>query len=149
MVRVLLFLSAVELALVVLALISCLSAERSAVRAMPRVLWVLVILLLPIIGPSLWFLAGRPRPQEPEGTRGRPPRPSSPDDDPDFLRGLDADQSRRDRELLERWEQDLQRREQERREQEGREQESREQERRENDEQRPETDEAQHRETPD
>lgn len=106
MVRVFLFLAAVELALVALALISCLSAERHAVRSMPRVAWVAVILLLPLLGPIAWFLAGRPRP-----TGGRPARaprpPVSPDDDPDFLRSLDADDARRDRELFENWERDL------------------------------------------
>src|SRR3954464_10678644 len=116
MVRVFLFLAAVELALVVLALISCLSAERSRIRAMPRALWVVVILVLPIAGPVLWFLAGRPGGMEPAGGAGRPggmepagarpprPRPSSPDDDPEFLRKLDANRSSRDRELFERWE---------------------------------------------
>ncbi len=122
MVRVFLFLAAVELALVVLALISCLSAERRAIRTMRRAFWILTILLLPILGPVLWFVAGRPTGQAGAGgSVGRtPPRPNSPDDDPDFLRNLDADRSRRDRELFEGWEEDLRRREDERREQERR-----------------------------
>jgi Phospholipase_D-nuclease N-terminal len=140
MVRVFLFLAAVELALVVLALISCLSAERSRIRAMPRALWVVVILVLPIAGPVLWFLAGRPGGMEPAGARRPRPRPSSPDDDPEFLRKLDANRSSRDRELFERWEQDLRRRDEDQR--------RRDEDQRKNDE-RPENDEARHRETPD
>jgi hypothetical protein len=107
MVRVFVFLAAVQLVLVVLALISALSAER--LRTMPRALWVLVILLVPLIGPVAYFLAGRPvsRPAGlgPQATR----RPSAPDDDPDFLKTLDPNRSRRDRELFEKWERDMKR----------------------------------------
>jgi hypothetical protein len=39
--------------------------------------------------------------------RAAPP-PSSPDDDAEFLRKVDTEQSRRDRELLAQWERDLQ-----------------------------------------
>ncbi len=107
MVRVFVFLAAVQLVLVVLALISALSAER--VRTMPRALWVLVILLVPLIGPVAYFLAGRPvsRPggAGPQAAR----RPSAPDDDPDFLKTLDPNRSRRDRERFEKWERDMKR----------------------------------------
>jgi Phospholipase_D-nuclease N-terminal len=108
MVRLFVFLAAVQLVLLVLGLISCLSADR--VRAMPRFLWVLVILLIPLIGPTAYFVFGRPLPPPREGgpvRRSQPP-PTSPDDDPDFLRSMDTEQSRRDRELLDRWERDLQ-----------------------------------------
>jgi hypothetical protein len=107
MVRLFVFLAAAQLVLLVLGLISCLSADR--VRALPRALWVLVILLIPLIGPVLYFVFGRPVPPPDEGgpvRRGRP-RPSAPDDDPDFLRSMDTEQSRRDRELLAQWEREL------------------------------------------
>jgi hypothetical protein len=112
MVRLFVFLAAVQLVLLILALISCLSAER--VRALPRALWVVLILLLPILGPVAYFLAGRPVPGGPDGPPARPlgprprPRPTSPDDDAEFLRSLDAEQARKDRELLAQWERDLQ-----------------------------------------
>jgi hypothetical protein len=115
MVRLFLFLFAAHVVLLALALISCLSADRDQVRALPRLLWVPVIVLLPLVGPGCWFLFGRrqrPQPPRPGGGPGRPrPKPSTPDDDPDFLRGLDADQARRDRELFDQWEADLRRRE--------------------------------------
>ncbi len=108
MVRLFVFLAAVQLVLLILALISALSAHR--VRNAPRAVWILVILLLPLLGPVAYFLAGRPVPPPREGgpVRRTPPRPTSPDDDPDFLRSMDTEQSRRDRELLDRWERDLQ-----------------------------------------
>lgn len=107
MVRLFVLLAAVQLVLLVLALISSLSAVR--VRNLPRVLWVLVILLVPLIGPAAYFLWGRPvEPPREHGPAPRTrPRPAAPDDDPDFLRSVDTEQSRRDRELLAQWERDL------------------------------------------
>jgi hypothetical protein len=108
MVRVFVFLAAVQLVLIVLALISVLSADR--VRAMPRALWIVVILLVPLIGPVAYFLTGRPVATT-GGARPRPAaRPAAPDDDPEFLKGLDPDRSRRDREFFEKWEGDMTRR---------------------------------------
>jgi len=97
------------------ALIDCLSAERGDIRGLPRPVWVLVILLVPVAGPIAWFFAGRPVALEPSagvvaGGRSRK-RVAAPDDDPDFLRGIDTTQSRKDAELLRRWEEDLKRRE--------------------------------------
>jgi hypothetical protein len=106
MVRVFVFLAAVQLILVVLALISALAAER--VRTMPRALWVLVILVVPLIGPGAYFAAGRPVLEQRPVPRP-PGRPSAPDDDPEFLRTLKPDRARRDRELLEKWERDMKR----------------------------------------
>jgi hypothetical protein len=97
------------------ALIDCLSSQREDIRGLPRPVWVLAILLLPIIGPVAWFFAGRPASLEPQAGaitpgRGRK-RVAAPDDDPEFLRGIDTTQSRNDAELLRRWEEDLKRRE--------------------------------------
>jgi hypothetical protein len=108
MVRLFVFLAAVQLVLLVLGLISSLSAER--LRTMPRLVWVLVILLIPLLGPVAYFLFGRPLPPPREGgpVRRATPRPTSPDDDLDFLRSMNTEQSRRDRELLDKLESDLQ-----------------------------------------
>jgi hypothetical protein len=102
MVRLFVFLAGVALVLLILALIACLSADR--VRALPRPVWVLVVLLIPVAGPIAYFLWGR---EERPATRRAPARPSSPDDDPEFLRSMDTEQSRRDRELLAQWEREL------------------------------------------
>ncbi|MGI5244822.1 PLDc N-terminal domain-containing protein [Dactylosporangium sp. CA-139066] len=100
-----------------IALIDCLSSEREDIRGLPRPVWLLLILLVPIIGPVAWFFAGRPISLEQRagviaGGRSRR-RVTAPDDDPDFLRGIDTTQSRNDAELLRRWEEDLKRRDDE------------------------------------
>jgi hypothetical protein len=114
MVRLLVFLAAVQLVLLVLALISSLSADR--VRNLPRALWVIVILVIPLLGAVAYFIFGRPvaPPRGGSPVRRVAPPPSSPDDDLDFLRSVDTEQSRRDRELLAQWERDLQNREDDR-----------------------------------
>ena len=113
MVRLFIFLAAVQLVLFVLALISVLSVER--VRSAPRFVWVLLILLVPLLGPVAYFLWGRPAAAPREGTpiRRSKGRPSSPDDDPDFLRSMDSEQSRRDREMLAQWEKEFKNRDEE------------------------------------
>lgn len=113
-----------NVALILIALISCLSAEESDIRALPRFAWVLIILLFSPIGPIVWFVAGKERYSQPRQQHWRPgagfpenQRPGraiAPDDDPEFLRGLDTN---RDRERLAKWEEDLKRREEELRKQ--------------------------------
>jgi hypothetical protein len=107
MVRLFVLLAAVQLVLMTLALIGALSADR--VRALPRWLWVLVILLIPLLGPLAYFGWGRPVPKTRKGRPSgrRAARPAAPDDDPEFLRSVDSEQSRRDRELLAQWEREL------------------------------------------
>jgi hypothetical protein len=96
MVRLFLFLFLINLALTVIALIDCISADSVTVRTLPKVGWALLILFLPVIGSLGWFFAGRPqrpaaRPTtwHPAGST-RPVRPLAPDDDPQFLRDLSA-----------------------------------------------------------
>ncbi|RGC69856.1 hypothetical protein C5N14_05465 [Micromonospora sp. MW-13] len=121
---VLLFL--VQIVLAVCALISCLSAEEGQVRGLPRIAWVLVILIFPLVGSIAWFVAGRePAAGRPRaaGPLGRPPaerrRPVAPDDDPEFLSSLAERSREQDRELFRRWEEDLRRREDDLRRKEG------------------------------
>jgi hypothetical protein len=102
------------LAMALFAVIDCLSRDDDEVRGLPKVLWVLVILLFPLLGSLAWFFAGRPRgaalPGAGSGSGGsggerrfglpgalgRPGvRPVAPDDDPEFLRRLDEQRRRR------------------------------------------------------
>lgn len=115
----LLFLAQIILA--VCALISCLSTEESEIRALPRLVWVLIILFFPLLGSIAWFAAGRPAHAATTRSTWRPgsgfpesqrPRPIAPDDDPAFLRSL-GEQSEQDQEMFARWEADLRRREDE------------------------------------
>ena len=88
MVRVLPFV--VELVLVVYCLIDLWQADSARVRLLPKALWALVIVVLPLFGGVAWLLAGRPQAMGRGGGRGAggPSSPRGPDDDPDFLRGL-------------------------------------------------------------
>jgi hypothetical protein len=108
-----------DLALVVVALIDCLSSDTRDVRALPRFAWIFLILLFSPVGPIVWFIAGRPEQAGGGGggraasgapERTRPRRQVAPDDDPEFLKGI-ATSSAEDEELLRLWEEDLRRRE--------------------------------------
>lgn len=76
-----------------------LGRSRSAdVRALPKWLWLIVVLVIPLVGPVLWLVFGRPRAELPPsggdggGSIGRRPGPSgpvAPDDDPEFLKRLE------------------------------------------------------------
>ena len=77
----------VALALTVYALVDCLQADQRQVRNLPKLGWVGIIVVVVIVGPVAWFLAGRPRSMPPRGYRG-PGHPRGPEDDPDFLRNL-------------------------------------------------------------
>lgn len=122
MVRLYALLFVVQIVLAALALIDCLAAEEGEIRALPRLVWVMIILFFPLVGSIAWFVAGRPAKPATSGKTWRVgggfpersrPRPLAPDDDPEFLRSLSAEQARKDRELFEKWEEDLRRREDE------------------------------------
>lgn len=83
-------------------LLDAITAEPMTIRNLPKVVWMLLILLFPLLGGIAWLVAGRPeraavqtggRPtRSTRGGRARraqPPRPRGPDDDPDFLRSLE------------------------------------------------------------
>ncbi|GAA1031285.1 PLD nuclease N-terminal domain-containing protein [Virgisporangium ochraceum] len=128
MIRLYGLLMLIDLALLVIALIDCLSTEEFSVRNLPKVVWVFVILLFSPIGAIAWFVAGRPQ-KSPIGRGGqwRPgagfpererPRPLAPDDDPQFLQSVERSR-RADEELFDKWEADLKRREEELKRREG------------------------------
>ncbi|MCW6005870.1 PLD nuclease N-terminal domain-containing protein [Micromonospora sp. CPCC 205371] len=128
MVRLYGLLFLVDLILIVVALIDCISTEEFAVRNLPKLAWVFIILLFPPIGPIAWFIAGRPQKHR-VGRAGdwRPgsgfpeyerPRPLAPDDDPEFLRSQ-ARGRKEDEELFRKWEADLRKREEELRRKDG------------------------------
>ncbi|UWP86198.1 PLD nuclease N-terminal domain-containing protein [Dactylosporangium fulvum] len=113
----------IDLVVLVIALIDCLSTDEHEVRNLPKIAWVFIILLFSPVGWIAWFVAGRPQQVRagagaawragngfPEATRPR--TTVAPDDDPEFLRGL-AQSRREDQDLLGRWEADLRRREEE------------------------------------
>jgi hypothetical protein len=86
-------------------------SDAAAIRNLPKLVWLVLVLLVPLIGALVWFIAGRPlsaglapgstapsaaQAMHRHPARGRPrPRPPQrpvargPDDDPEFLRRLD------------------------------------------------------------
>lgn len=77
------------IALYISFIIDVLRTPRSEVRSLPKALWLVIVILLPIVGGVLWWFFGRsPRTG---GSRWRRRSPVAPDDDPRFLKQLDAD----------------------------------------------------------
>lgn len=84
-----------SIALSVYALADCIQTPEDRVRGIPRWAWILLIVLIPWVGPLTWLLTGK-------GPARRPAaRPLAPDEDPEFLRRLDED-IRRERRRRER-----------------------------------------------
>ncbi|MEU1230768.1 PLD nuclease N-terminal domain-containing protein [Streptomyces sp. NPDC005828] len=124
MLRALMFI--LPLALLIYAFIDCLNTPEDEVKHLPKVVWVIVILLFPFVGSIGWLAAGKLR-HAPAG--GRTPSPFStgyrnhrhewvaPDDNPEFLKSLREEaaspQDVKDESLLKDWEADLRRREEE------------------------------------
>jgi hypothetical protein len=114
----------VELFLLVFCLIDCIQTPEHEVRNLPKLLWLAIVIVLPLVGGIAWLVAGRPQrargsqvPWPSTRTAGfpeyeRPGRPLAPDDDPAFLAEMRRGSSEQE-ELLRRWEEDLKRRERE------------------------------------
>ncbi len=93
------------LALWIFCLVDVITCDESECRNLPKMMWLMIVLVLPDVGSVLWLVAGRPqgrgRPAALpyKGNTGRPARqghrtyPSqvpatNPDDDEEFLRGI-------------------------------------------------------------
>jgi hypothetical protein len=86
-------------ALTVYCVIDAFQTPEADMRNLPKVAWILLVVLLPVIGPVSWLLFGRPT-RHSVPSRGRETtredlrreqdrrRPRGPDDDPDFLKDL-------------------------------------------------------------
>ena len=76
------------LALTIYAVIDAIQTEDARVQHLPKVFWILLILIFTPIGAIAWLIAGRDRQQNGRPRSKRPSAPRGPDDDPDFLRNL-------------------------------------------------------------
>jgi hypothetical protein len=113
------------LALWIYAFIDCLNTPEEEVRGLPKVVWVIIILLFGevLVGPIAWLVAGRVRRAPAGGStpsewhRNHRTTFVAPDDNPEFLHSLreEAASSKevKDESLLKDWEADLRRREEE------------------------------------
>ncbi|MFJ9518885.1 PLD nuclease N-terminal domain-containing protein [Kitasatospora sp. NPDC101801] len=99
------------LALWIWAFIDCLTTPEQEVKHLPKVAWVIIVLLFPLVGSIAWLAIGKRR-GGPTSARATG-RQVAPDDNPEFLASLKKDQGDRDAELLKEWEADLRRREEE------------------------------------
>ncbi|MET7798347.1 PLD nuclease N-terminal domain-containing protein [Streptomyces decoyicus] len=115
------------LALWIYAFIDCLNTPESQVRGLPKVIWVIIILLFGevLVGPVAWLVAGKQRrPVTGDGStpsqwhRNHRTKFVAPDDNPEFLESLKSAKNK-DEALLKDWEADLRRREEELRRTEG------------------------------
>ncbi|WP_328522067.1 PLD nuclease N-terminal domain-containing protein [Kribbella sp. NBC_00359] len=90
MVRFLPFL--ISLVLSVYALFSCIQTPDEDVPHLPKLVWIVLIVFVPFVGPIVWLLMSRTATgRRDAGVRPSKPgrRPVAPDDDPDFLKSLD------------------------------------------------------------
>ncbi|MCL1923687.1 MAG: PLDc N-terminal domain-containing protein [Propionibacteriaceae bacterium] len=69
------------LALTIYTAVHVVDTQANSVRGIPKSLWLIIVVIIPIIGPFCWWVFGRP-------LESYTPPPSAPDDDLDFLRGL-------------------------------------------------------------
>lgn len=112
------------LVLWVYCILDVISTDETLARNLPKVIWLLIVILIPTVGSIAWLLLGRPeraglapggggyRPEPRGGTQDRSSRRSygvlAPEDDPRFIAELDERAKR-----LRDWENDLKRREDE------------------------------------
>ena len=110
------FLALAVLALWVYCILDVIATDEAVMRNMPKIFWLIVVIILPTVGSLAWLLLGRPAnagymPGD-TTTRSLPrkskPGPAGPEDSPDFIAELDDRASR-----LRKWEEDLERREDE------------------------------------
>ena len=80
-----LFTYVLPIGLAIYAIFDISRTDESDIKLLPKWGWFLVSVLIGIIGPIAWIIAGKNRrPKPPKRGKG----PIGPDDDPDFLRKL-------------------------------------------------------------
>lgn len=102
------------------------ASDQSVIRNLPKLAWVFIVILFPPVGPIAWLLLGRPQsagfapgsterqqhvPRHPPAPQGPSSPPKGPDDNPEFLRNIEAERLRAWEEELRRREEELRRRE--------------------------------------
>lgn len=97
MIRLELLFGLVTLGLWIFSLVEVIGTDEGAIRSLPKVWWLLIVLFFPLAGSVAWLVAGRPvaartsphgrrLPQYPEYDRPGRAAATNPDDDEAFLR---------------------------------------------------------------
>jgi hypothetical protein len=97
-------LAALVVVVMLYAFIDCVQTPRAYARSLPKWLWLLLVVLVPVVGAVAWLVLGRPQSASLVAAGARRGRgvPVAPDDDPAFLRKLADDEwSRRMRQRRE------------------------------------------------
>ena len=103
-------------ALWVYCILDVIATDEAVMRNMPKIFWLIIVIILPTVGSLAWLLLGRPTNAGymPGDTTTRAigrrsgPRPIGPEDSPDFVADMNDKATR-----LRKWEEDLKRREDE------------------------------------
>src|SRR5450830_79639 len=82
-------------AFTIFAFIDCIMTSETRVRALPKILWAIIIVLITPFGGILWFALGKERSSHRPASQAR--GAVAPDDDPVFLRRLVEDKQREER----------------------------------------------------
>ncbi len=99
------------LVLWIFCILDVISTEEVLIRNLPKLFWLLIVIILPDVGSIAWLLLGRPagagfRLGSQVGVYRPQKRAIGPEDSPDFLASIE-------RKRLQSWEQELKRREEE------------------------------------
>jgi len=79
----------IPLAMTIYAVIDAIQTEETRVLYLPKLVWIVLILLFPWVGPIAWYVTGRQRrPLDRRRGPNYPSAPRGPDDDPEFLSNL-------------------------------------------------------------
>ncbi|CAM2937123.1 phospholipase D-like protein [Williamsia muralis] len=54
------YLSLIVLVVMIAALVDIIGSDAAGIRGLPRWAWLLLVIILPLVGSIVWFLAGRP-----------------------------------------------------------------------------------------
>jgi len=94
MARLLVVLVILALTFTVYALVDCIMFSRVRTRGLPKLGWICVVALFPVVGGLMWFLVGRGRKNSGRSTVFQM---IGPDDDPEFLGTLHREVTTDDR----------------------------------------------------
>ncbi|WP_326797702.1 PLDc N-terminal domain-containing protein [Streptomyces sp. NBC_01808] len=92
----------VLLGVVIYALIDCATTKKEDAKHLPKIVWLLLIVLFPLLGSIGWLIAGRNRRRLPPGGSGggtgggRRSTWVAPDDNPEFLKKLGDENAKGD-----------------------------------------------------